>query len=236
MKKYKKLVLFDIDGTLLSSVVPGGTLARFGYAIETVHGIKVEVHAENWKYNGVVDSGIVWDLIKDKGISRKEHKQKLGDVSHQFAVFLENLSAGGQIYAPIPDAVALVKKLSRQKNIALGVITGNLGETAAWKLRHIGLEKYFRFGLFGHEAESREELAQLISVRAKEFFHFEFPPKDIVIIGDTVHDIRCGKTIGATTIAVTTGWQIDRQTLMTEHPDILVDSLLAKPVRDFFSV
>jgi phosphoglycolate phosphatase-like HAD superfamily hydrolase len=85
------------------------------------------------------------------------------------------------------------------------LLTGNLREGARLKLTHLGLWDYFEFGAFADDSHIRDELGPFALARAKEKLGIEFPPERVFIIGDTPHDIACGKAIGAKTIAVATG-------------------------------
>jgi phosphoglycolate phosphatase-like HAD superfamily hydrolase len=85
------------------------------------------------------------------------------------------------------------------------LLTGNLKEGAKLKLSFLGLWDYFEFGAFADDSHVRDELGPFALARAKEKLGIVFPPQRVWIIGDTPHDIACGKAIGAKTIAVATG-------------------------------
>lgn len=226
----KKLVLFDIDGTLIRPLTQRTALARFPYAIKETFGIDVAVDVETWGFNGVVDRGILWELVKEKGVSKKDFLLRLPAMMKLFTHFLEDLSLRESLYEPISDARRLVDIVAVAPHLHIGVITGNLGDAAWWKLHYTGFHGYFSFGLFGHEADTRNSLAKKVFVKAQQHFGNTFSPKDIVVVGDTVHDVLCGKAIGAVTIAVTTGWKLNREALLAQKPDLLVDSLMDERV------
>lgn len=234
MQQYKRLVLFDIDGTLVYHVDASMQgFKRFAYAIARVYGVPVTVDIAS--YNGTIDRQMAWDIVARQGISREVFLVKFPAYIAAMLEYLTEAARTHTLYEPIPDAVTLVSKLS-VRNSALGLITGNAKRIAEWKMEHTGLAKYFSFGLFGDEADDRNALARLVFAKATKHFHQSFTGQNIVVIGDTVHDIRCGKAIGAATIAVTTGLHGSREPLAAEKPDLLVDSLMEKSVRDFFCV
>lgn len=242
-----KLVLFDIDGTLLYHVglragnAKRPTGWRLVEAIQSVFG--VEVIYDPKRQNGAIDKQVLWEMVKEKGITRAQFEKNL---PHMITIMSDLLSVekneeNGRVYAPIGEAKHLVEHLFLKDDVRLGVLTGNAESIAWWKLDDIGIRQYFQFGLFGDEADNRNELAKKVFVKADAFFHYQFKPSDITIIGDTVHDIRCGKEIGAYTIGVMTGLHMTegigyRDVLKREHPDLLVDSLMEKPVLDYFGI
>jgi phosphoglycolate phosphatase len=85
------------------------------------------------------------------------------------------------------------------------LLTGNLKEGARLKLSYLGLWQYFEFGAFADDSHDPRRTRPFRAARAKESLGIEFPPERVYIIGDTPHDIACGKAIGAKTIAVATG-------------------------------
>ncbi len=232
----KRLVLFDIDGTLIRPLTQRTALARFPYAIKETLGLEVTVDAESWRFNGVVDRGILWELVKGKGVSKKDFLIQLPAMMKLFTVFLEDLSKRERLYEPINDARRLVEMAVAAPHLHIGVITGNLGDSAMWKLHYTGFHGYFSFGLFGHEADTRSILVKQVFEKSELHFGKKFSSKDIVIVGDTVHDVICGKSIGAITIAVTTGWKLNRQALVAQKPDLLVDSLMDERVLDLLGL
>jgi phosphoglycolate phosphatase len=232
---FSKLVLFDIDGTIIAHA---GTIvravSRYDFAIKAAYGVDCVFDIQ--KYNGFIERSIVWDLIKDTGITRQEFLDKFSSYVDHLHTSLVELEKEGALYVTIPDAVTLVDTLSQRSDIALGVITGNAKRIAEWKLEKTNLAKYFSFGLYGDEADDRIELAGMVFEKAKAYFGQAFESKDIVVIGDTIHDIRAGKAIGAYTIAVTTGLHGPNDELAATEPDLLVDSLLDRKILTFFGL
>lgn len=232
---YSTLVLFDIDGTLIAhagALTPA--LNRYQMAIKATYGIDAIYDLK--KYNGFIERAIAWDLLKDSGISREEFMKKFPMYVEHLRESLIELSHTLPLYVPIPDAVTLAEKLSQKPDVVVGVITGNAKRIAQWKLVYTGLTKYFSFGLYGDEADDRDQLAKLVFEKTKKELHQSFAPKNIVVIGDTIHDIRAGKVIGASTIAVTTGLHVSRDVLAAEKPDFLVDTLLDKQILTLFGL
>lgn len=224
--KPKKLVLFDIDGTLIRPLGDPVGLGRFSYAIKETLGIDVSVSHDNWPYNGIVDRGILWDLVKDKGITKRTFETAIPKLIEYFHLFMERVGKERRLYEPIEDAVLCLDEVVRSNHLVYGVLTGNLGHIGPWKLIHAGVGTHFDFGLFGHEAADRIALARQVFRKAQKHFGKKFSPKEIIIIGDTANDVLCARAIGAVAIAVTSGWKVDKDALIKAKPDLLVDSLM----------
>lgn len=132
----------------------------------------------------------------------------------------------------IKAAADLVRKLYHQKNLFIGLLTGNHKNAAQLKIKTVGLADYFKFGVYGNEADDRNGLARLLSTKAKRFFGLDFLPKNVYIIGDTPHDVVCGKYIKAKTVVVSTG-SFTFEELKKAKPDLTVKSLAEKKVYQF---
>lgn len=233
----KKLVLFDIDGTLIHHL--GGSIyvgwPRFIYALHKVFHIDIQADTTG-KYRGWIDRQICWDFARQYGVSKNEYDRKFSQVAqalHEFAT--EEERKGHKMYRPIEEAVNLAKMLKRQNGVYLGLITGNVERMGWWKLRHAGISDIFRFGLFGDDADNKAMLAQNIHAKAKGFFGISFKPRNVVIIGDSEDDVKSGKSIGATIISVTSGGH-SAEELRKAKPDLLVDSLMDKQVLDLLGL
>lgn len=219
----KKLILFDIDGTLMYHVGARHWNEQYAHGMKVAYGITDQIDFS--VYNGSIERHMAWDVAQKYHISREEFFAKFPLYVAAMRKLLEEWQKEGEVFKAIPEAVSLVEKLSEHKEYVLGILTGNAESIAHWKLKHVGINGYFSFGLYGEEADDRISLAKLVFEKAKKELHEEFALQDIVVIGDTVHDIRCGKAIGAVTIAVTTGMHGDSSVLETEKPNLLVDTL-----------
>lgn len=231
MTHKKKLVLFDIDGTLISRTGDlMDSLGRFPYAIENMFGIKLGLGVDDYmRYNGFIDKAMLWELVKERGVARETYEREFLNFEKHALDFFEKHKP---IYHPVRGAEELLAALQKRGDGALGVLTGNVERIAWWKLEKTGIKKYFQFGLFGGEADNRIELAKLVFAKAKTFFKHDFSPEHITIIGDTIFDVRCAKAIGAKTILILTGGQ-NSEVPKTETPDLVVDTLTDPRVLSF---
>jgi phosphoglycolate phosphatase-like HAD superfamily hydrolase len=117
-----------------------------------------------------------------------------------------------------------LKRLKAKPDIVLGLLTGNVKRGARLKLEHYGLWHFFEFGAYSDDHHDRNELGEFALERAREKHGGGFKPCNVDVIGDTPHDIACGKAIGARTIAVATG-SYSREQLALHRPDRIFENL-----------
>ncbi|HVI83434.1 MAG TPA: HAD family hydrolase [Chthoniobacterales bacterium] len=211
----KRLLLFDIDGTLIHS--GGAGIEALKRALKERFKIDDDLH--DIEIAGMTDSGIVISILK---------KHKLPTTNENVAAFLDSYvhflskelpQRKGEL---LPGVLDLLQKLKNRKRVVLGLLTGNLSRGARLKLGHYGVWHFFEFGAFADDHHDRNELGAFARNRAKEKHGREFAADEIDVIGDTPRDIACGKALGARTIAVATGtWS--REKLADHYPDFLID-------------
>lgn len=240
------LVLFDIDGTLIYHIAHDVQVgfARFTYAVKKVYGLE-PVFASG--YNGWVDKQIMRSVVPESAFSKKEFDMRWPQAKEAlYEHALREEAKGIHMYGAIADAVTLAVKLHARDNCMLGLLTGNIEVMAYWKLKHAGIPNVFSFGVFSDAFDDRIALAKSVFQKYQIQFQKKIAPHDVVVIGDSIHDVRCGRAIGAYTIAVSTG-QLTGPAgihsgvqyvtdLRNEHPDLFVETLMDKAVLDFFGL
>ena len=193
------LILWDIDGTLVYMDRAGerALLLTIKDLYQRDLGANLPVDLR-----GRTDTSIMRDLLAHLGIPgslEEEARFRRAYLSHVPAT----LPAGkARVLAGIREALDAVHA---HPEIHQALLTGNLREGAKLKLEYLGLWDYFEFGAFADDSHIRDELGPFALARAKEKLGITFPPERVFIIGDTPHDVACGKAIGAKTIAVATG-------------------------------
>ena len=196
-----KLVLFDIDQTLLTP--DGAGAAAMLNTLRDFYGIQ-EIPT-GYHMAGKIDTQIVVELLQYAGMDVDEAQARLPEYWALYAVELERILPQHQMRA-LDGAHHLLDALEKRNDVVIGLLTGNLDATATIKLRAVGLDPArFRVAAYGNEAQARTELPQLAVSRAEALTGRTFRGHNIVIIGDTPLDIACGESLGVRTIGVATG-------------------------------
>jgi phosphoglycolate phosphatase-like HAD superfamily hydrolase len=213
----KKLVLFDIDGTLLTSGGAGERALRRGF--QQRFGIDDDLGTV--EIAGRTDSGIARQMLAAHGL--EETPENLTAFFDGYLHFLtEELPASpGQL---LPGIIPMLEALKPRPDVVLALLTGNLERGAQLKLTHYGVWHYFEFGAYADDHHDRNQLGHFARTRAEEKHGVEFPSERIFVLGDTPHDITCARAIGAKAIAIATG-KFTRASLGACAPDFLFDDL-----------
>jgi len=193
------LLLWDIDGTLVYMDRAGERALLV--AIRELYGRDLGAHLPV-DLRGRTDTSIIRDLLAYLGVPCTPKEEKRLQFAYLFHMPTTMPAGKARVLAGIHEALEAVHA---HPEIHQALLTGNLKEGAKLKLSYLGLWKYFEFGAFADDSAIRDELGPFALARAKEKLGIEFPPERVHIIGDTPHDIACGKAIGAKTIAVATG-------------------------------
>ena len=215
-----KLVLFDIDGTLITSRGAGRRAMRT--ALERVFGAAGGI--DQYDLGGRTDTRIVHDVMGALGWEPARVKDRLDDFFEAYLAGLTSEIGDGCHVVTLPGVSLVVDRLAQSADVVLGLVTGNIEEGARIKLLPTGLWPHFRIGAYGSDHMDRRRLPSLAARRAHALVGHTFAPTDVVVIGDTPHDIDCARAFGAVVIAVSTG-QYTRAALLAEHPDHLFDDL-----------
>lgn len=212
-----KLLLFDIDGTLVN--VNGGVHPAVSHAVSSVTGHAVSTHGVT--FAGRTDPAIFQDVLRASGLANPE--AVLDDVIHSYVQRAQN-TIGPDDVERLPGVRDLLAMLCEREDVCLGLVTGNVEPMAKHKLHSAGLASHFSFGAFGSDHANRDKLPALAMRRAAAHLDRSFAPQHTIVIGDTQHDIDCARSAGAHAVAVCTGGN-PRSTLHAHTPDLLLDSL-----------
>ena len=213
----KRLLLFDIDGTLIHSGGAGVHALRSAFQER----FDITDDLQDIEIAGMTDSGIVVSIL---------NKHKIPATNENVSAFLDSYVHFLSRELPrrkgklLPGVLELLRCLKSRPHLVLALLTGNVSRGARLKLEHYGVWHFFEFGAFADDHRDRNRLGPFARARAKEKHGREFSASEIDVIGDTPRDIACGKALGARTVAVATGtWTRDR--LAEYQPDVLIEDL-----------
>jgi phosphoglycolate phosphatase-like HAD superfamily hydrolase len=200
----EKLVLFDIDGTLLLS---GGAGKRALTSVMTETVGDPEVFGRV-RFDGKTDPQIIIELLLEAGQDCDRDDPRIAALAERYLETLERelSDPSGTPPALMPGVEDLLGTLEADGRVTIGLLTGNLVQGATLKLRSVGLEPdRFVVGAFGSDSPHRPDLPAIAAERAGPIFGRVPWGEEVVIIGDTPADVTCGVPIGARAIAVATG-------------------------------
>ncbi|HVH09082.1 MAG TPA: HAD family hydrolase [Gemmatimonadales bacterium] len=201
-----KLVLFDIDGTLLMTDGAG----RRAIARALVDEVGTPGPIEHYRLDGKTDPQIVRELLALAGHPAAADDARIAAVCNRYVDHLrEELAQPTQRTRLLPGIRELLDALAPREaagQALVGLLTGNLAAGAALKLHSAGLDPgRFRVGAYGSDSARRAELPAVAAERAAALTGRRFTGSDVIVVGDTPADVACGAPIGAHTVAVATG-------------------------------
>jgi len=213
-----RLVLFDIDGTLIRT--GGAGVQAFARTFATVFG--VHDGTERIRFAGRTDVSLVREMFALSGIHASE-----GNFRRFFDTYVDCLGelmrgCDGEVCPGVAEFIRDLETLARPPLI--GLLTGNIRTGAEIKLRHFKLWDIFKTGAFADDHEDRNQIAVVAHERGRRALNEHFHGDQVLVVGDTPHDIRCARAIGAKALAVATGgskWD----ELRAHEPDWLVKDL-----------
>jgi phosphoglycolate phosphatase len=199
----RRLVLFDIDGTILLTAGAGRRAIVAALGQEIGDGTTFD----RVRFEGKTDPQIVAEMLEVAGRRGPHPEQQVRAIFQRYVDLLAlELQQPSSRTIVMPGIHPLLDRLEAEDGVILGLLTGNLSEGAKLKLRSAGLDPdRFRVGAYGSDAAHRPDLPPIAARRAEPFFGRVPSGNEVVIIGDTPADIACGACIGARAVAVATG-------------------------------
>ena len=201
-----RLILFDIDGTIL--LTDGAGRRAIERALVDLAGTAGPI--TDHRFDGKTDPQIVRELLALAGHPSATSDERVREVCDYYVSHLaDELAKPSQATRVMVGVRALLDALEPVEadgRAMVGLLTGNVERGAALKLRSAGIDpSRFRVGAYGSDAAHRPELPAIAQRRAMQRLGRAIVGSDVVIIGDTPDDVRCGRPIGARTVAVATG-------------------------------
>lgn len=213
-----KLLLFDIDGTLIRSA--GAGRAALERSFQIIYGIKDGFHDIHMM--GRTDPGILKEAFMNHGLEwREDQVARFKEAYFQF--LKEEIEVPREGKRTCPGIPTLLSLLRDRSDLILGLLTGNWRTSSLIKLRYFGLDGFFNIGAFGDDSSFREELVPIVLERIEKKLRVRLAKEGVYVIGDTPLDIQCAKPHGVRTVGVATGFHTIEQ-IAHEKPDFLFEN------------
>jgi phosphoglycolate phosphatase len=199
----RKLVLFDIDGTILLTAGAG----RRAIVAALAEAVGHTPAFERIRFDGKTDPQIVAEMLEAAGHPEPRESARVRALCERYVGFLaQELERSTTRTTVMPGVHVLLERLEADSGVVLGLLTGNVAQGAALKLRAGGIApERFRVGAYGSDAAYRPELPPIAARRAEAIFGRVPRGTEVVIIGDTPADVACGAGIDARALGVATG-------------------------------
>jgi phosphoglycolate phosphatase len=199
----RKLVLFDIDGTIL--LTAGAGRRAIVAAISEQVGATAALHQV--RFDGKTDPQIITERLAAAGHREPHQPGRVEALCSRYVDLLQHeLQQPTTRTTVMPGVLSLLDQLEKKNGVVLGLLTGNMARGATLKLRAGGLDPArFRVGAYGSDSAHRPDLPPIAARRAEPYFGRVPSGSEVVIIGDTPADIACGACINARAVGVATG-------------------------------
>lgn len=221
-----RVLLWDIDGTLVRSARRGVFLDYTRPALERVFGTCGRLR--ELTVSGMTDLQIAAEALRDCGITHEQIHARRADISAHFLTELQRITnvAAAPPYLPLAGAHEALTAVAAHPRYRSALLTGNVEAAARLKLRFVGLADFFALpGAYGEDAHDRRELPALAAARINRHLGVQLAPAQFIVIGDTPNDIACARHFGARAVAIATGRTYAAHELQTHSPDALLHDL-----------
>jgi len=220
-----RILLWDIDGTLIRSVKTGGYKEYTIPVLEEVFGTSGRLGA--MRVSGMTDLQIVYEALSDTGISQDEILARAEVLVSRLTEEARRVTGNGvKFFEVLPGVRETLQALADHPRYESALVTGNIKPMAHLKMELVGLEKFFTLpGAFGDESHNRRDLPARAAERIREYLQLDLAPEQFIVIGDTPNDIDCARHFGARAVAVGTGRFYSREEILACEPDALLPDL-----------
>ena len=222
----RRILLWDIDGTLIRSAKAGGYKIYTIPVLEEVFGTAGRLG--DMHVSGMTDLQIVFEALSDAGISQEEILARAEVLVSRLTEEARRVTGNGEkFFELIPGVRETLEALAQHPRYESALVTGNIKPMAYLKMELVGLDKFFTLpGAFGDESHKRRDLPARAADRIRKHLQVDLAPEQFIVIGDTPNDIDCGRHFGARTVAVGTGRFYSNEEILACEPDALLPDLV----------
>jgi len=215
----ERILLWDIDGTLIHSVKTGGYKLYTIPVLEEIFGTSGRL--ADMRVSGMTDLQIVYEALRDAGISREQILACADVLVSRLTEEARRVTGNGvKFFELLPGVRETLQALADHPRYESALVTGNIKPMAELKMELVGLDQFFTLpGAFGDESHNRRDLPARAAERIRKHLQMDLAPEQFIVIGDTPNDIDCGRHFGARTVAVGTGRFYSTEEILTHKPD-----------------
>ncbi|HEY6661217.1 MAG TPA: HAD hydrolase-like protein [Pyrinomonadaceae bacterium] len=220
-----RILLWDIDGTLIHSVKTGGYKDYTIPVLEEVFGTAGRL--ADLQVSGMTDLQIVYEALSDEAFSQDEIFARIELLASRLTEEARRVTSNGtRFFEVLPGVRETLQALADHPRYESALVTGNIKSMAYLKMELVGLDKFFTLpGAFGDESHNRRDLPGRAAERIRKHLQLDLAPEQFIVIGDTPNDIDCARHFGARAVAVGTGRFYSIEEILECKPDALLPDL-----------
>ncbi|MFN2491274.1 MAG: HAD family hydrolase [Pyrinomonadaceae bacterium] len=220
-----RILLWDIDGTLIRSVRAGAFKDYTVPMLEEVFGTAGCL--PQMKVSGMTDLQIVGEALKHEGFTHEDIRERIEHLRESYMQAMHKATGNGdQFFEVLPGVREVLEAVNDHPRYQSALVTGNIEPAAYLKMELVGLADLFPLpGAFGDESHDRRDLPALAADRIRKHLKLDLAPAQFIVIGDTPNDIECAQHFGARALAVNTGRFYSEEEIRACNPDVLLPDL-----------
>ena len=220
-----RILLWDIDGTLMHSVKNGSYKDYTIPVLEEIFGTSGRL--KEMRVSGMTDLQIIFEALAEAEVSQEQIVAQKDLLSRRLTEEARRITGNGvPFFELLPGVRETLQTLHEHPRYRSALLTGNIKPMAQLKMELMGLEQFFTLpGAFGEESHIRRDLPALAADRIRAELQINIPPEHFIVIGDTPNDIDCARHFGARAVAVGTGRFYSNEEILACEPDAVLPDL-----------
>jgi len=220
-----RILLWDIDGTLMRSVRTGAYKDYTIPVLEEIFGTSGRL--AEMRVSGMTDLQIIFEALAEADVSQEQIVAEIDRLSRRITEEARRVTGNGvQFFQLLPGVRETLQTLAEHPRYQSALLTGNIRPMAELKMELMGLDRFFTLpGAFGEESHVRRDLPALAADRIRKHLGIDLPPEHFIVIGDTPNDIDCARNFGARAVAVGTGRFYSQEEILAAEPDAVLPDL-----------
>ena len=220
-----RILLWDIDGTLIRSLKTGGYKIYTIPVLEEIFGTSGQLGS--MRVSGMTDLQIIAEALREEGFTHDDIRKQIHHVSERLTAEAKRVTGNGEpFFEVLPGVAHTLHVLDKHSRYQSALLTGNIEPMAYLKMELVGLDQFFTLpGAFGEESHQRRDLPERAADRIRKHLRLDLEPEQFIVIGDTPNDIDCAKHFGARSVAVGTGRFYSAEEMLACEPDAWLEDL-----------